>query len=511
MGDDLLLSAILDTGSVIEPWHERFGGPAVRRLSETGLEQLLDVVRATGGFERSQTFDAEPGWSAGWASYGFELTTATGPIRVVATNASSAPLARRLMRLGDALRDLDAMIASTAWESDGRSRRPLVPAETVIAAWAVPLPDAVVDLPDERIDVLGAWLPPELGDLGGPDAGRLVDDGPRCVIVDGAAGWDLQREVMRRFEPLTTGAVIDGIPDRDDPILGGVDLRSTDGGHLIRLVWGAVVDGLPAVDCPRVRSLPGPSAAGYAAGGADVAVRAAGGLETASDLELEVLIVDLAVGVPIAHRWFFADGRVASIDPAPPAAGYGVRRLTPIAAQAVRSLLAETPLPAVERTSDAFGGATRQYVLVTGAGVRFEATDVESDLLARRIVALAERLSASAGWLDEDAWIDRAPQPFRPARIAVSTRTDGAILPPRATWAMVAWPLEPVPIGPDGSGYDPGGQCTLLAPDVASSLAQALRRVAVPSGGSFRVAGPEPGTVIVVDFDTGDPGAPPSC
>ena len=514
-GDDLGLEShvltILDDGSVVDPWAVPFGGPAVRRVDPSGLRRILDAVTGTGAFSQSRSFDADPGWNAGFTWYRIELDTARGPVLVTASNASSDPLARRVVGVAESLRDLETMLSDEEWQPGGRTPRPLLASTALVAAWVTPLPDAVLDLPDETIDALRGSLPPGLPDLATPRLDALVDGSPWCVTSDGRAAAALQREVVRRYDPMTTGELADRIPSPTDPLLGGIDLASADHRHLVRLVWQPAQPGRPDPDCAALAAMPGPRPDRYAAGPASVARLAERGLALTAPPRIEALVVDLDAGVTTAHRWFFADGAVAMTDPPSPAAAFGVRRLTPAATRELDGLLGDASLPERDRAADVVENATRQYVLVTANGVRLEATDVETGVEARRIAALALRLGAADGWLDRDAWIDAQPLPFRPSRIAVSVTFSAAPLAPRGTWAMVGWPVELDPIGYDAGGVDTGPACSVLETDVASRLARALRRVAVPSGGSFRVAGPEPGTVIDVTFDVGEPGAPPSC
>ena len=503
---------VYDDGSVLLPWAPEFGGPGVRRLSASGLARLTERVTATGAFDSSRSFPPRPGWDSGFAGYDFDYLAGSEPVRVSATNASNVPMARSLMALGDAMRDLPSLLPSSDdWWNGDHDIHPFQPEAAIVTVQSVGIGDAVVDLPDESVSVLADLLPGPVDSLGtevfGPDGSRSA----RCAIVDGAAALALQQEATRRFDVMETGVLIDAIPPADHPTLGGVDLRSEDGSRLVRVSWRPARPG-ETLRCDG-SSLPvAPSPARYVARGADMVLGSRGGVGgTGQKVHLTVQVTSDS-GATQVMVFYLDDGMVVT-SPAPaPLAGFGIRRQTGIGMRQLDDLLATAGLPDGERhTMTTTDGPTSMYSLIFPDQRVVEASDGEMDPVARRIVDVVKRLVRPDITFPVSAWRDPRPLPYKPDEVAVSAVFSESAARPRAEISMIVPPFDPSAFGKPSTSA-PEIRCEVLAIDDAFALARSLRAVTAPHGDSFWFATGTPGQIVEIAFDMRGPmDTPPRC
>jgi hypothetical protein len=505
---------VYDDGSILLPWASEFGGPGVRRLSASGLARLMERVTATGAFDSSRSLPPSPGWDSGFSGYDFDYFAGSKPVRVSTTNASKVPMARSLMALGDAMRDLPSVLVSPDdWWNGDHDMHPFQPEAAIVTVQSVGIGNATVDLPDESASVLAGLLPGPVDSLGtevyGPDGSRSA----RCAIVDGRAALALQEEAARQFTVMETGLLLDAIPPADHPTLGGVDLRSEDGARLVRMSWRPARPG-ETLACDGNALPVAPDPARYVAGGADMVLGSTGGIGGAGQkVHLTVQIT------PEAAWWanrvtvtYLDDGTVVTSPPPSPLAGFGIRRQTQLGMRLLDDMLAKAGLPKGDRhTESTTDGPTHMYSLVFPDQRIVEASDGEQDPVARRIIDIVTRLSRPDTTFPVSAWQDPRPLPYRPDEVAVRTLFSDSTERPRADISMVRPPFDPAAFGKP-SASAPEIRCKVLAIDEALALARSLRAVTAANGDNFTFATGEPGQVVEIAFELRGPmDTPPRC
>jgi hypothetical protein len=505
---------VYDDGSVLLPWAPQFGGPGVRRLSEQGLAHLRDRLSTTAAFDRSRSFAPAPGWEGGFSGYDFDYLAGNAMVRVAVTNASTDPVARGLMALGDAMRDLPTLLPDPGdWANGDTSVHPFQPVSAIVTVQQVVTGDLMIDLPDERVGVLAGLLPGPIETLGteatAPDGSRSA----RCAVVDGRAGLALQEEAARRFDVIETGPLIDSIPPANHPTLGGVDLRSEEGGSIVRIAWRPARPG-ETLQCDGDALPAAPAAARYQARGADLVLGSAGGIggDPGTPTHLAVQVTSDSPEASQAEVFYLDDGTVVTFPPRTPLAGFGIRRQTEAGRRLLDAMVRAASLPDTERHMEtALDGPTRMYSVIFPDGRVVEAADREQDPEARRIVELVRRLVDPDSTFPGSAWSDPRPLPYRPREVAVTTLSSEAAVVPRATVSMITPPFDPATFGePETSA--PDTRCRVMAIDDAVALARSLRAITNPNGDGFTFATGTPGQTVEVAFELRGPmDTPPRC
>jgi hypothetical protein len=514
-GDDIAgthrVLTVYDDGSVLLPWAPEFGGPGVRRLSEQGLAHLRDRLSTTGAFDRSRSFPPAPGWAGGFSGYDFDYLAGDAPVRASVTNASTDPMARGLMSLGDAMRDLPSLLPDPGdWTNGDASVHPFEPASAVVTVQQAVNGDLMIDLPDEGVDVLLGLLPGPIESLGtevtAPDGSRSA----RCAVVDGRAALALQQEAARRFDVIETGPLIDSIPPADHPALGGVDLRGEDGSRIVRVAWRPARPG-EALRCDGSALPAAPGPAHYQARGADMVLGSAGGIGGDPGTPTH-LTVQVTSDIPEASQvevFYLDDGTVVTFPPREPLAGFGIRRQTEAGRRQLDAIVGAAGLPDAERHMETTTDApTRLYTVIFPDGRVVEASDREQDPEAHRIVDLVRHLAEPDTTFPASAWSDPRSLPYRPTHIAVRTLFSESAVVPRATGSMITPPFDPATFGEPGTAA-PDIRCRVMAIDDAVALARSLRAVTNPNGDSFTFATGRPGQIAEVAFELRGPMDPP--